>query len=88
MMNCSVCSKNNIESRFIKNGYPILHCKDCDHLFTDGEFNLVDFKEVQRLAASCSTGCEIANPGLLSEVPEFNGFKFRLAVNAVDSLRN
>jgi hypothetical protein len=49
---------------------------------------LVDFKEVQRLAASCSTGCEIADPDLLSEVPEFKGFKFRLAVNSVASLQN
>ncbi|MEL4457160.1 class I SAM-dependent methyltransferase [Lutimonas vermicola] len=36
-MNCPVCSKNNAEFRFIKNGYSILHCKDCDHLFTDYE---------------------------------------------------
>ena len=36
-MNCPVCSKNNTEIRFIKNGYSILHCKDCDHLFTDYE---------------------------------------------------
>ena len=63
-------------------------CLFLNKTYADGEFNLVDFKEVQRLAASCSTGCEIANPDLLSEVPEFNGFKFRLAVNAVDSLRN
>ncbi len=34
-MDCPVCSKNNTESRFIQNDYPILHCKDCGHLFTD-----------------------------------------------------
>ncbi len=63
-------------------------CLFLNKTYADGEFNLVDFKEVQLLAASCSTGCEIANPGFLSEVPEFSGFKFRLAVNAVASLRN
>ena len=36
-MNCPVCLKNNTDFRFIKNDYPILHCKDCDHLFTDYE---------------------------------------------------
>jgi len=36
-MNCTVCARKNIEVRFIKNKYPILHCKDCDHLFTDYE---------------------------------------------------
>lgn len=34
-MDCPVCSKNNTEFRIKKNGYSIVHCKDCDHLFTD-----------------------------------------------------
>ncbi|KAF0236774.1 MAG: hypothetical protein FD181_2463 [Prolixibacteraceae bacterium] len=34
-MNCTVCSGKNIEVRFIKNGYPILQCIDCNHLFTN-----------------------------------------------------
>ena len=62
-------------------------CLFLNQKYADGEFNQVDFSEVQRLAASCSTGCEIANPGLLSEVPEFNGFRFRLANDAVASSR-
>ena len=63
-------------------------CLFLNKTYADGKFNLVDFKEVQRLAATCSTGCEIANPDVLTKVPEFKGFKFRLAENAVASSRN
>jgi 2-polyprenyl-3-methyl-5-hydroxy-6-metoxy-1,4-benzoquinol methylase len=34
-MKCNVCSSENSELAFIKNEYRILHCTDCDHLFTD-----------------------------------------------------
>lgn len=60
-------------------------CIFLNETYADGEFNMVDFKEVQRLAASCSTGCEIADPGTISKVPEYNGFKFRLVMNAAAS---
>lgn len=33
-MNCPVCNKINTEVKFIKNGYNIYHCNECDHLFT------------------------------------------------------
>ena len=36
-MNCTDCTRENIEVKFFKNGYPIMHCLDCDHLFTDYE---------------------------------------------------
>jgi UDP-N-acetyl-D-mannosaminuronic acid dehydrogenase len=42
------------------------------------EFNKVRFSEVQRLARTCSTGCEISDPGIVSEVPETNGFHSEL----------
>jgi len=42
------------------------------------EFNKVDFYEVQRLAKTCSTGCEIANPSKVETVPEYKGFSSRL----------
>ena len=42
------------------------------------DYNKVDFSEVQRLAKTCSTGCEIANAGQIDEVPEYNGFSSRL----------
>ena len=45
-MDCPVCSKNNTESRFIQNDYPILHCKDCDHLFTDYKPSAQEVKQI------------------------------------------
>ena len=33
-MNCTICNCINIEVKFIKNGYNILHCNDCNHHFT------------------------------------------------------
>lgn len=46
--------------------------------FIHDDFNKVDFKEVQRLAKTCSTGCEIADPGKVEVVPEYKGFSSRL----------
>ncbi len=60
----------------------------CDFLnkkYADSEFNKVDFSEVQRLADSCSTGCEIANIGKIASVPVFKGFSSRLAHDAFDA---
>ena len=42
------------------------------------EYNKVKFADVQRLAKTCSTGCEIADPGPVKVVPEYNGFSSRL----------
>jgi hypothetical protein len=46
--------------------------------FVEDDFNRVDFKEVQRIAATCVTGCEIVNPGPIHEIPEYKGFTPRL----------
>jgi hypothetical protein len=46
--------------------------------YVHDDFNKVDFKEVQRLAKTCSTGCEIADPGVVDVVPEYKGFSCRL----------
>ncbi|HXS54563.1 MAG TPA: nucleotide sugar dehydrogenase [Hanamia sp.] len=43
------------------------------------EYNKVKFEDVQRLAKTCSTGCEIANPDSIERVPEYNGFSSVLA---------
>lgn len=43
------------------------------------EYNKVKFADVQRLAKTCSTGCEIANPDPIGSVPEYNGFSSILA---------
>ncbi len=47
--------------------------------YVEEKFNRVEFKEVQRLAASCSTGCMIVNPGPLKELPTYKGFFSSLA---------
>lgn len=46
------------------------------------EFNKVNFSEVQKLAKTCSTGCEIANPVNVSTVPSYNGFTSILVESA------
>lgn len=43
------------------------------------EYNKVKFADVQRLAKTCSTGCEIANPDAIENVPVYNGFSSILA---------
>jgi UDP-N-acetyl-D-mannosaminuronic acid dehydrogenase len=50
--------------------------------FVSDEYNKVDFKTVQMLAATCSTGCEIADPGPIENVPEYRGFKSSLVMKA------
>jgi len=62
-------------------------CDFLNSLYADGEFNKVKFSDVQKLAASCSTGCEIANTGKITNVPEFKGFSSRLAVDAFEALK-
>ena len=43
------------------------------------EYNKVKFEDVQRLAKTCSTGCEIANPDAIDRVPEYKGFSSELS---------
>jgi hypothetical protein len=43
------------------------------------EYNKVKFGDVQRLAKTCSTGCEIADAEGIEAVPVFNGFSSILA---------
>ena len=42
--------------------------------YAHDEFNMVDFSEVQKLARTCSTGCEIADPVKMSKLPTYKGF--------------
>jgi UDP-N-acetyl-D-mannosaminuronic acid dehydrogenase len=48
------------------------------------EFNKVKFADVQRLAKTCSTGCEIADPGLIDELPIYKDFLSMLSRIAVE----
>lgn len=58
----------------------------CDFLnerYAPETFNKALFSEVQRLAGSCSTGCEIANTGKVSKIDAYRGFSSRLVLDAV-----
>ena len=57
-------------------------CNFLNDTYAQDEFNKVDFTEVQRLGASCSTGCEIADTGSIRSVPSYNGFKSELVEKA------
>ncbi len=46
------------------------------------EFNRVDLGEVRRIAATCVTGCAIAESGPVSRAPSHEGFTPRLAARA------
>ena len=43
------------------------------------EFNKVKFTEVQRLARTCSTGCEIVDTDKITHLPVYRGFSSRLS---------
>jgi UDP-N-acetyl-D-mannosaminuronate dehydrogenase len=47
-------------------------------------FEQVSFSEVQRLAATCGTGCRIVDPGPVEPVPQVEGFVSRLVSRAMD----
>lgn len=49
------------------------------------DFNKVDFERVQELARTCSTGCEIADPAPVEELPVYNDFTPALSRIAFES---
>jgi UDP-N-acetyl-D-mannosaminuronic acid dehydrogenase len=51
--------------------------------YAPDEFNQVQFSEVQRIAATCPTGCAIADPGKVSKPEAFEGFTSKLVACAV-----
>jgi len=57
-------------------------CNYLNEHYAKNEFNKVKFSDVQHLAASCSTGCEIADTGPIHQVPEYYGFKSQLVEKA------
>jgi hypothetical protein len=52
--------------------------------YAPDKFNQVQFSEVQRIAATCPTGCAIADPGKVSKPEAFEGFASKLVACAVD----
>ena len=51
------------------------------------EYNKVKFDDVQRLAKTCSTGCEIADIEKIESVPEYKGFSSKLVKLATKNLK-
>jgi UDP-N-acetyl-D-mannosaminuronic acid dehydrogenase len=51
--------------------------------YAPDKFNQVQFSEVQRIAATCPTGCAIADPGKVSKPEAFEGFTSKLVACAV-----
>ena len=43
------------------------------------DFNRIDFRRVQEIAGTCVTGCAIADPAVVTEIPTYQGFSSRLA---------
>lgn len=50
--------------------------------YVNDDFNKIDFKEVQRLAGTCVTGCIIADPRPIDDLPSYRGFSSRLVQRA------
>lgn len=55
----------------------LINFYNSNYAFND--YNKVKFEDVQRLAKTCSTGCKIADPKPITNVPSYNGFKSTLA---------
>lgn len=51
------------------------------------EYNKVKFEDVQRLAKTCSTGCEIADADPIEEIPAYKGFSCLLAKKGFSSTK-
>jgi UDP-N-acetyl-D-mannosaminuronic acid dehydrogenase len=60
-------------------------CEFFNSNYAQNEFNKVKYSEVQHLAASCSTGCLIANKGTIGHVPDYRSHSFQLVRNAYNA---
>jgi UDP-N-acetyl-D-mannosaminuronic acid dehydrogenase len=63
-------------------------CEFLNRQYAGDEFNKVQFTEIQHLAASCSTGCEIANISGILSIPVYKGFSSRLSQDAFYAQQN
>ncbi len=46
--------------------------------YVKDDFNIIDFNKVQYLAATCTTGCLLADAAKITEIPEYNAFTPRM----------
>ena len=56
--------------------------------YAHDEYNKVKFVEVQRLAKTCSTGCEIADSEIIESLPRLDGFSSLLAQKSTINLES
>ena len=56
--------------------------------YAHDEYNKVEFIDVQRLAKTCSTGCEIADPEIIESLPRLDGFSSLLAQKSTMNLKS
>jgi UDP-N-acetyl-D-mannosaminuronic acid dehydrogenase len=73
---------------FVHDGFRCMECGVANEVaafvdfankhFAGDDFNKVDFKDVQRIAGTCVTGCDIVDPGPIDKMPEYKGFVPRL----------
>lgn len=49
-----------------------------NEFYADGDFTRIDFRDVQRIAGTCVTGCEIVDAGPVSPPTAYHGFRSRL----------
>ena len=47
--------------------------------YVKDDFNRVEFSDVQKIAGTCVTGCDIVNPAVIEKVPIYKEFSSRLA---------
>jgi UDP-N-acetyl-D-mannosaminuronic acid dehydrogenase len=63
-------------------------CNFLNKHYAQDTFNQVEFSEVQRLGASCSTGCIIADTGLIETIPTYKDFGSELVNKAYLAAKN
>jgi UDP-N-acetyl-D-mannosaminuronic acid dehydrogenase len=59
-------------------------CAFLNKNYSENDFNKIKFSDVQTLAGSCSTGCEIADTGKIESIPVYKGFSFQLVGDAFE----
>lgn len=83
---------------FVYDGFRIMECGVANELqglirffnerYAGDDFNKIDFKEVQRIAGTCVTGCAIVDPAIIENAPVYRGFSPRLAQRAKNTALN
>ena len=48
-------------------------------------FDFIEFDTVQKLAVSCTTGCELVSPDNINTMPEYKGYSSRLAKKSYEA---